>query len=154
MKLKTILAALLLSLIVCTAASAQAPAYRDQGYKGSAGLSITMIYPQIETTHGYMINSNHFIGGGASFLWLPGILMAREFIDYQWFFKDAQNTPMVGAQLGLMQVEDNYFFFEPRFGWNWALKDNLGITASGGMFLAVSDDGLVFVPGIHACLEF
>lgn len=80
--------------------------------------------------------------------------MAREFVDYQWFFKDATNTPMVGAQLGLMQVDDNYYFFEPRFGWNWALKDNLGITASGGLLLAVSDDGLVFVPGIHACLEF
>ncbi|MBO4434274.1 MAG: hypothetical protein J5769_02330 [Bacteroidales bacterium] len=154
MRIKTIIAAALLSVIVCTAASAQAPAYREQGYKGSAGLSVTLIYPQIETTHGYMINTNHFIGGGASFFWLPGLLLAREFIDYQWFFKDAENTPMVGCQLGMMQVEDNFITIEPRFGWNWALKDNLGITASGGLFLGRSDKQLVFVPAIHACLEF
>ena len=159
MRIKTIIAAALLSIIVCTAASAQAPAYRGQVYKGRAGLSVTLIYPQIETTHGYMINSNHFIGGGVSIIWLPSVMMAKEFIDYQWFFKDAANTPMVGAQLGLMQVEDNYCFFEPRFGWNWALNDNLGITASGGLLLGLKDDGKAFVPAIlvpaiHVYLEF
>ena len=155
MNLKTIIASALLSVIVCTVASAQAPAYRDQGYKGSAGICVTLIYPQIETTHGYMINSNHFIGGGASFFWLPGILLAREFVDYQWFFKDAMNTPMVGAQLGLMEVEDNlYFSFEPRFGWNWAINDNLGITAGGGVFLGVSSEMVIVVPCLRAALEF
>jgi hypothetical protein len=141
MKLKTILAALLLSLIVCTAASAQAP-FRDPGYKGSVGPSFFFFGPGVETVHGYMINSHHFIGGGVAGYFLPPITpIFKEFIHYQWYFKDDYSTPVAAAQLGLMQTwgidEEGSFknvvFFEPRFGWSWFLADRIGLTLTGGI---------------------
>lgn len=144
MGFKKCFAAVLLGVIVCTAASAQAPAYREQGYKGNAGLSILGYQPGIETTHGYMINSKHFVGGGI-FIGggIEGYFLMKEHIDYQWYIKDKKSTPVVVAQLGLFQTKDledgdrdpaeNYLFVEPRFGWSWAIGERYGLTLTGGI---------------------
>ena len=88
MKLKTIIATALLSFAVCTAMSAQAP-FRDPGYKGSAGVGFLWIGPGVETVHGYMIDTHHFIGGGVAAHFVPPISpVFKEFIHYQWYFKD------------------------------------------------------------------
>lgn len=159
MKLKTIIAAVLMSVIVCTAASAQAPAFREQGYKGSAGLAVVGFYPGIETSHGYMINTHHYIGGGVFLTYIPGLSpIFKEFIDYQWFINDKASTPMLGAHLGEMQFINgdinklvSVFYVEPRFGWSWALKETLGLTASAG---AMIGPALGVFPAVHVQLEF
>ena len=140
MRIKSIIAAALLSVIVCTAASAQTPAYREQGYKGSAGFSTYLFFPEIETVHGYMINSKHFVGGGLTLGGVDGTTLLTEHVDYNWYFLDRNNTPMVAAQLGMMQAfysdgTDNLLFIKASFGWSWTIADRFGLTAGIGISL-------------------
>ena len=153
MRIKTIIAAALLSVIVCTAASAQAPAYREKGYKGSVGLSTFYFFPGIETAHGYMINSNHFIGGGLSFYGWMGAYFIKEFVQYQWYFIDRNNTPLLTAQLGLIETDEGAIlpYVEPRFGWSWGIVDRFGITLSGGIGLYGLEE---IIPSINLAFEF
>jgi len=145
MNIRQIIAATLLSVLVCTAASAQAP-FRDTGYKGSVGAGILWFGPGVETVHGYMINSHHFIGGGVAAHFLPPITpIFKEFAEYQWYIKDEDSTPVVSAQAGMIQAwgidEEGSFrntpFLEPRFGWSWYLANTIGLTVSAGLGISL-----------------
>ena len=153
MSFRQLFAAFLLSVIVCTAASAQAPSYRNQGYKGSVGISTFEVFPGIETAHGYMINSNHFIGGGLNVLKWDNYLFFKEFIQYQWYFVNKNNTPLITAQLGLIETNkgNTFLYFEPRFGWSWGIADRFGITLSGGIGILSSEE---LIPSINLAFEF
>ena len=106
MKIKITLTAILVAAL-CISASAQVPSFRDKGYKGSAGIAGFIFYgPGVETSHGYMFNPVHYLGGGIGVNSLPvgGVpLYTTEFIEYQAYILKRNSTPVFGARIGSFQ---------------------------------------------------
>ena len=162
MRIKAILMAVFFAS-VCITASAQVPAYRNPGYKGSVGLATVWFGPGIETSHGFMINPHHYLGIGVLGAFVPPITpYFEEFIEYQVYITKKMNAPFLGLKAGSYQTwginEEGTFtvsyFGEPRFGWNWALGPTYGLTFSAGVFIGEHRNQVSCIPSLHLAFEF
>ena len=67
-KLKTLIAVLAiftLPIIVNAQENNEIPSYRQKGYAGSVAVSdMFLFFAGFDTSHGYMFNEHHYLGGG------------------------------------------------------------------------------------------
>lgn len=148
----TILAAIALLLSLAATANAQTRNYRDPGYKGSISLTDQyLVFLGLETSHGYMFDSNNYLGAGAnySFPLVKGKVRPNcltTFVDYHRYMSDSPSSLVLGAKAGYMFMlgkENNAndgdpygsFYAEPNVGWSWTLGNGCGLTASVGAAL-------------------
>ena len=167
---------IILLIVINTSTSAQTPLFRNKGYKGSVGVSSFCIaFPGVETTHGYMFDSVHYLGVGigANILFpskliinIPAALIPTEFIEYQAYILRRNSTPVLGARVGCLQSwdfetipGDFLCFFEPTFGWSWGIaggrygiKPALGFTFF--LFPKANRPDEIAVPYISVNFEF
>jgi len=158
---------------LCLDAAAQAPAFRNKGYKGNIGIETFQVFPGITTSHGYMFNSHHYLGGGFTTNVAPyskdANLFITPFIEYQAYILDKNSTPVVGgkilsfARIPFDSEEHirflNGFAIAPQFGWSWGIgsQKQFGIMPyiSAELFLEFAH-GLHFypMPAIGVVFEF
>ncbi len=169
--LTVILGALL--LMNCNVMSAKKlndePLHRTFGYKGSVALTDLMVFVGLDTSHGYMFNSHHYLGGGAGFFLMPFDSVpafGRVFADYKAYFMKRNSTPTAGLQAGYcMAFRDlpgikflNAFEVSPHIGWNWTYSEKIGLDLSIGASVFVHNDGFStlahIMPKISIGIEF
>lgn len=159
---------------LCAAAMAQTPSFRSPGYKGSVSLTDAYgVWLGLETSQGYMFNSHHYLGAGVSGFMFPNGTsypkFGSAFLDYQYYIKDAKNTPVLGFKTGVTHAFGygktggmkfkNAFLMEPSVGWNWGLKNGKGFTTAlaGQFFVPYGLDkssSFLAMPKISFTFEF
>ena len=140
---KILLASVLMAL--CIGASAQVPAFREKGFKGSVGVCGTFDGIGIPLSNGYMFNENHYLGGGLGvyfqcYNFVEHIFEA--FLEYQYYILKRNSTPVVGAKLTNVFTHDielpyniNYGYLNA--GWSWGIgKYGLTLQAGWGVDVA------------------
>lgn len=146
---------MLLGLLGASAFAQESP-LRDKGYKGSVSVSYAYpVYAGIETSHGYMFNSHHYLGvGAAAFLFPDGEKwpsFGEAYLAYQAYILKKDSTPFLGVKAGYVRdlayrskVEDsgNLDFhqgvtLQPEVGWSWAFRPGVGLSLSVGADLIV-----------------
>lgn len=141
--MKKILPLTLALLILGLSLQAQERNYRSQGYKGNA--AVTYFFPfwfGMDTSHGYMFNEHHYLGGGAGF-YLTGFthnapVLLRAFADYHAYWFKRASTPLAGIKLGYAHTVHpaneniDWWEIEPNIGWSWGLKSGYGLTLTVG----------------------
>lgn len=143
--MKTLFATFLFVLAAASTAFAQTPTFRNQGYKGSVTYTNhCIVFNGLETSHGYMFNEHHYLGGGVGAFVLTPVeelpTFMKVFVDYQAYIKDKKSTPVVGAKLGFVHsfvmargAQSNGMTFinamnvEPGVAWSWGLKSGCGL---------------------------
>jgi hypothetical protein len=121
------------------------PAYRNAGYRGNVNIdNHILVWFGIETSHGYMINTQNYIGAGAEFFMSPFAddlpMFGNLFGEYQLYFQKDGSTPTAGIRAGyclaLKDLSGNTFdkavTLEPRIGWEWAKSDKFGLNLNLG----------------------
>lgn len=151
------------------------PAYRQKGYAGSVSLNSELLYaPGLETSHGYMFNVHHYLGAGVGINIFPILFpppattayFTRIFVEYKAFILKRSNTPVLGVRAafspmwwksadGQMEMRD-VVWIDPGFGWDWKLKDNLGLNVGIGVNLMynITDDILGALPRVSLGFQF
>ena len=124
-------------IVVAAGAMAQSPSFREPGYKGNVSYSNMMIvWNGIDTSHGYMFNEHHYIGGGAGFSsFLDGRAfpaLIHLFAEYRAYWFDGSSTPVAGIRAGyIFSVPSggavSNLEIEPSIGWSWGLKSGNGL---------------------------
>ncbi len=169
--LSVILGALL--FMACNVASAKKlndePLYRTSGYKGGVSLTDQLVFVGLDTSHGYMFNCHHYLGGGAGFFLMPFDSVpafGRVFADYKAYLLKRNSTPTAGLQAGCcMAFRDmsglkflEAFEVSPHIGWNWTYSDKIGLDFSIGASVFVHNDGFStlahVMPKISIGIEF
>ena len=125
------MAAVTILATCCLEASAQVPAFREKGYKGNVGVQGLYFYiPGITTSHGYMFNGVHYLGGGVSVAVTPSsdpTIVPAAFLEYQAYFLKRNSTPVAGIKLqGMAELSDRTYYIAglvPTFGWSWGLGE-------------------------------
>ncbi len=154
-KLTLIISVLLLSTFTVLSAKDRKDEtlYRTAGYKGSVAFTNQLVFIGLDTSHGYMFNSHHYLGGGAGFFIMPfdeAPAFGRVFADYKAYIMKRNSTPTAGLQagycLGLKNLSGNTFqnAFEiaPRIGWNWTFNEKTGLDLSiGAAFFVYGNAG-------------
>lgn len=145
--------------------------FREKGYKGNVSLAGYGIFsPGIETSHGYMINENHYVGvlGGVNFLPLETKFTKAFFsainLDYTWYIMDKRSTPIVGMRVGpyftLMKSDEKRTLYItgmvlPNVGWSWGLKSGNALNAKIGVWVTgISFSSTKSLPFISLGFEF
>lgn len=139
-------------LLACAASmsaqdNSEVPAYRNKGYAGSVSLSNQMIFIYgLGTSHGYMFNEHHYLGGGVGF-YVTTVgnhdkleterdkfsMSFQVFAEYKSYWFKKRSTPTAGFKLGYgVDPLIRSFEFEPYIGWDWGLKNGKGISAALG----------------------
>lgn len=151
------------------------PAYRQKGYAGSVSLNSELVYALgLETSHGYMFNVHHYLGAGVGFNILPMLYpppsttayFTRIFVEYKAFILKRSNTPVLGVRAafspvwwksadGQMEMRD-VVWIDPGFGWDWKLKDNLGLNVGIGVNLMynITNDIFGALPRVSLGFQF
>lgn len=98
-------------LSVCFIADAQVPTFRARGYKGNVSYTNQyFVWQGIETSHGYMFNFHHYLGGGVGAFLAPvddvPPAFAYAFADYTAYFLNKKSTPFAGIKVGVCQALD------------------------------------------------
>ena len=135
--------------LLCVCSFASEPAFRSIGYKGNASLTDQLgVFIGLDTSHGYMIGSQHYVGVGAgAFIFPNGTdypMFLNAFADYQFYMrKYASSSPFIGVRAGFshaFKYEEksginfkNAVLAEPSFGWSWGLKSGQGLAVSIGL---------------------
>ena len=122
-------AAAVILAALCLEMSAQVPAFREKGYKGNVGIQGLYLYvPGITTSHGYMFNGVHYLGGGLSVAVTPSsdpTIVPAAFLEYQAYFLKRNSTPVAGVKLqGMAELSDRPYYLAgliPTFGWSWGI---------------------------------
>ena len=138
-------------------ADAQIPAFRAKGYKGNVSYTNQyFVWQGIETSHGYMFDSHHYLGGGAGVFLAPiddvPPAFAYVFAEYSFYIMNRKSTPFASVRIGACQAldekdVDGHFKFsfaaiaEPAIGWSWGLKSGKGLLLGIALSLFVSNDG-------------
>ncbi len=145
------------------------PLYRTSGYKGSVALTDQLVFVGLDTSHGYMFNSHHYLGGGAGFFVMPfdeAPTFGRIFADYKAYFLKKNSTPIASVKAGwCFAARDlpgntfrSAFEMSPCVGWNWSFNEKIGLDLSLGASLFVWNDGFStlsdWMPKISIGIEF
>jgi len=152
--------------------ASQGAGYRDRGYKGSISYTnMILAWNGLDTSHGYMFNEHHYLGGGLGAYLVPSDVfptIVHLYADYHAYWFDKKSTPTAGIKVGyarsvnpsdtrpLSSVE-----IEPNIGWSWGLKSGNGLTLSIGarMFVGPSTQiggysGFMIAPVLSFAFEF
>lgn len=138
-----------LLLLCCIGLGMQAQGYRAPGYKGSVSLAdMGYAFIGVETSHGYMLSENHYLGAGAGAYIFPDgkdyPKFGIAFIDYQAYLLDKKSTPFLGCKVGAFHVfkrtdrdggafVEDAVMAEPGVGWTWGLNSGQGLSVSLGI---------------------
>lgn len=130
------------------------PLYRSVGYMGSVSLTSNVVLFGLDTSHGYMFNEHHYLGGGVGIIAVPADnipMFGRIYADYKVYFLKKNSTPAAGLQAGYCgalknlsgNTFQNAFELDPHIGWNWTFSKGIGLDLSVGasVFLYNSDGG-------------
>lgn len=149
--MKRILTILFLACTVSVGAQEQQeiPAYRHKGYAGSVSLTdMVIILPGFDTSHGYMFNEHHYLGGGLGvYSILPGgnPIGIHAYAEYKAYWFKKRSTPAAGVKVGYggaIIIDEDYHSdaftpygegkLEPYIGWDWGLKNGKGLSLAIG----------------------
>lgn len=146
-RILTILTLLAFAVSMSAQDNAETPAYRNKGYAGNVSFTDTyIILVGLDTSHGYMFNEHHYLGGGLGFYVTKNCPIAyHAFAEYKSYWFKKSSTPTAGVKLGyggvIMTVEDFHsdafcpygeYKVEPYIGWDWGLKSGKGLSLSLG----------------------
>ena len=142
-RLKKLLLATLAMLALTFTLRAQEHNYRSPGYKGNVAYTNSFLYWNgLDTSHGYMFNEHHYLGGGAGvYMILFGNTlptMVHAFVDYHAYWFKRKSTPVAGMKLGYSHSvhpaneNQHWVEIEPNIGWSWGLKSGYGLTLTLG----------------------
>ncbi|MCQ2141803.1 MAG: hypothetical protein MJY83_05600 [Bacteroidales bacterium] len=155
---KVIIMAIMLmtSISLC----AQTPSFRSDGYKWSLSYTNSVMLPffldynGIDTSHGYMLNSRHYFGGGCGFYMVPSSkfdfpTILHAFAEYKTYWHDGDSTPISGLKLGYARgVHPDCYVsaveLEPNVGWNWAAKKGYGLSLCLGAKMHLGKEVVTF----------
>jgi len=94
-------------LLACAASmsaqdNTETPAYRNKGYAGNVSFTDTyIILVGLDTSHGYMFNEHHYLGGGFGFYVTKDCPIAyHAFAEYKSFWFKKSSTPTAGVKVG------------------------------------------------------
>lgn len=171
-RLRTIiLTVALCALPVCMSAKTEreTPSYRQKGYAGSISIADMFIYfAGLDTSHGYMFNEHHYIGGGLEMYFTPTFWPAvvsyiEPYIEYKAYFLKRGSTPTASIRAGycvgaivdrqvekpdVIYADGMCFELNPALGWDWGLKNGKGLTLSLGAQLMLADYEVLALPKI------
>ena len=152
-KLRTLIAVLAIAALpICANAQEknEVPAYRQKGYAGSVSVSDMFIFfAGFDTSHGYMFNEHHYLGGGLDTYFVPIAIDCpigyHFYADYKSYWFKKRSTPTAGIKIGYggaLLISKDYHSdayapygnikLEPNIGWDWGLKNGKGFTTSIG----------------------
>lgn len=161
-------------LVIAVSMSAQTksdiPAYRDKGYAGSVSFTDQYIaWIGFDTSHGYMFNEHHYLGGGLGFFLVPiddiPPTMAHAYAEYKSYWFKRKNTPTAGLRTGYCmpvtyRAEGSGFLFmgafelEPNIGWDWGLKSGKGLSLSLGATIMMTEWKTFVMPKLSFGVSF
>ena len=150
--MKRILTLILLAAAISMSAqeNPEFPAYRNKGYAGSVSFTDqNIILVGLDTSHGYMFNEHHYLGGGLDAYIVPISLESpigyHFYAAYKSYWFKKRSTPTAGIKIGyggaIMTSKDYHsdayvpygnYKLEPNIGWDWGLKNGKGLTMSIG----------------------
>ena len=146
------------------------PAYRSKGYAGSVSFTDQyIVWLGFDTSHGYMFNEHHYLGGGFGFFLAPvddlPPTMIHAYAEYKSYWFKRKNTPTAGLKAGYcMPVtyrgEGSGFKFmgafemEPNIGWDWGLKSGKGLSLSLGATLLMTEWHTFVMPKLSFGINF
>lgn len=156
--MKRILTIILLACAVSMSAqdNSEISSYRNKGYSGSVSFTDqALILLGLDTSHGYMFDEHHFLGGGIGFYAAPikgnpiGYHVHAEY-KYYWFKRNS--TPTASVKLGyggaILTDKDYHsdafmpygnYKLEPNIGWDWGLKNGNGFSLSLGADILINE---------------
>lgn len=147
MIMRKVLFSIIFICMVCINLYSQEHNYRDKGYKGSISYTNKiLIWNGFDTSHGYMFNERHYLGGGLGcYLGMYGNsgipIIMRIYADYHAYWYDRTSTPVAGIKLGYARsINQNEALsemeIEPNIGWSWGTKSGFGLTLSFGLIIS------------------
>ena len=161
---------LMISPVVMQARSGD---YRDKGYKGNVWFTNQgFVLIGLDTSHGYMLNRHHYIGGGFGAFAFPNDLFptcGNVFADYHGYILDRKSTPLAGIRVGILHDLNFEKIFgmkyrssitlEPSLGWTWGLRSGYGLTLNVSANLVfplgmVSLSQMLAIPKLSFGFEF
>ena len=178
-KLRTLIAVLAMAAIpLCANAKVnnEIPSYRQKGYAGSVSVSDMFIFfAGFDTSHGYMFNEHHYLGGGVEIYvltpFLPTELVSfiEPFVEYKAYFLKRRSTPIASLRGGYsIGSSINYsgkgdiktpsvscqFALNPSLGWDFGLKCGKGLSLSVGLMLLTDMSEINYAPEISFGYQF
>ncbi len=145
--MKRIIAVLVFVIAISANAFSQIPSFRERGYKGNVSYTnMIVIWNGIDTSHGYMFNEHHYLGGGVGFYLVPDgttyPTVVHFYADYLAYCFKRASTLVAGMKAGYARIvhppmDDsiNTFEFEPNIGWSWGFKSGQGLTLTLGTYI-------------------
>lgn len=143
------------------------PAYRQKGYSGSVSFTNQyLVWLGFDTSHGYMFNEHHYLGGGAGFFLVPiddvPPTFFHTFAEYRSYWCKRRNTPTAGIKAGfcfpLVEKSGNLFRhafeIEPNLGWDWGTKNGKGLSLTAGASMFVANRNVVAMPKLSFGINF
>lgn len=166
--LMTASAALLITVGTTAQTKSEIPSYRAKGYAGSVSFTDQyLVWMGFDTSHGYMFNEHHYLGGGAGFFLAPIDDIPPTFVhifgEYKAYFLKKGSTPTAGIRTGLCtavtrQHSGNKFMYayelEPNIGWDWGLKNGKGLNLSIGATMMMANRNIMAMPKLSFGFNF
>jgi len=171
--MKRLIAVFVTILAINANAFSQIPSFRERGYKGNVSYTnMFFVWNGFDTSHGYMFNEHHYLGGGTGFCIVPDGLDFPTFVhlyaDYHAYCFKKASTLVAGIKLGYAKSvlpeswDLNAFELEPNIGWSWGLKSGHGITLSLGAYIItstvniteISSSAVAALPRLSLSFEF
>lgn len=118
------------------------PSFRARGYKGSVTISnMGIIWCGLDSSHGYMFNEHHYLGGGVGVMispfGSPPAFFFHIYADYNAYWFDRKSTPAAGIRIGYVRSSKrgnlSAFELEPSIGWSWGTKSGYGLALCLGL---------------------
>ncbi len=118
------------------------PSFRAKGYKGSVTISnMGIIWCGLDSSHGYMFNEHHYLGGGVGVMispfGSPPAFFFHIYADYNAYWFDRKSTPAAGIRIGYVRSSKrgnlSAFELEPSIGWSWGTKSGYGLALCLGL---------------------
>lgn len=118
------------------------PSFRARGYKGSVTISnMGIIWSGFDSSHGYMFNEHHYLGGGVGVMISPfgnpPAFFFHIYADYNAYWFDRKSTPAAGIRIGYVRSSKrgnlSALELEPSIGWSWGTKSGYGLALCLGL---------------------
>ena len=171
-----VLAIFMLPICANARKSNEIPAYRQKGYAGSVAVSdMFLFFAGFDTSHGYMFNEHHYLGGGfeayvlVPFLNYSFVYCVEPFVEYKAYFLKRRSTPTASLRSGyciggsIYYTDNNdtqtpstsgQFALNPSLGWDWGLKCGKGLSLSMGLVLLTDMSEINYAPEISFGFNF
>ena len=160
--------AFILSVSLRAQTVSEIPNYRQKGYAGSVSFTNQyIVWLGLDTSHGYMFNEHHYLGGGLGFFLAPidevPPTLFHAFVEYKSFWRKKASTPTAGVRAGfgfpITHIGGAWDFktcglFEPYLGWDWGLKNGKGLGLSIGASVFTQDGYTEVMPKISFGFNF